>query len=115
MHADHWRTAIRVAWYAKYDAGSHYYFGAEDRGRMDPAQLPDDARIGYLQWYESAATVPDGLVVLDEEALADLRKFAPTGRTYSGNDIPAWVLDPPDDWALLFEGAGLRVFRVGPG
>ena len=112
VFTDHWRTAIRVAYYAKFEAGAGYYHGADDRGRMDRASLPDDSRIGYLQWFGSAAEVPESLVILDEEAMRDLRRLAATGRTYAGNDIPAWVLTPPPQWTLEFEGAGLRVYRT---
>ena len=111
---DHWRTAIRLAYYSGFEAGAHYYQGADDRGRMDRASLPEGSTIGYLQWFDSAAGVPPGLVILDEAAMRDLRKMAPTGRTYAGNDIPAWVLDLPEAWHLEFEGSGLRVFRVPP-
>lgn len=113
VFTDHWRTAIRLAYYAGFAAGADYYRGADDRGRMDRAAQSDDARIGYLQWFADADEVPAGLVVLDEEAMRDLRKLAGTGRTYAGNDIPAWVLAPPPAWALEFEGAGLRVYRTG--
>lgn len=111
---DHWRTAIRLAYYSGFEAGAHYYHGADDRGRMDRAAIPAGSTIGYLQWFGSAAEVPAGLVVLDAEAMRDLEKMAPTGRTYAGNDIPAWALEIPEDWTLQFEGAGLRVYRIPP-
>jgi hypothetical protein len=109
---DHWRTAIRLAYYSGFDAGSHYYHGSNDRGRMERSSMRQGSRIAYLQWFDSAETMPPGLVILDEEAMRDLRKMAATGRTYAGNDIPAWVLDLPDRWVLEFEGAGLSAYRI---
>jgi 4-amino-4-deoxy-L-arabinose transferase-like glycosyltransferase len=109
---DHWRTAIRLAYHLEFTSGAHYYRN-DDRARMDRDRQHPDARLGYLRWYPDSNDVPQSWVLIDEETLAGLRRFAGEGRTFAESDVPAWALDPPPDWSLEFEGAGLRLYRVG--
>jgi len=114
---DHWRTAIRLAYYLDFKEGSHLYEDADETRRMKRGAIRESTRLGYLKWYENPVQLPDAFVVLEDDILAEAEKVSvsdPARSKYPAKDIPSYCHNPPQSWELLGRFGTLRVFRTGP-
>jgi 4-amino-4-deoxy-L-arabinose transferase-like glycosyltransferase len=111
---DHWRSAIRLAYYLDFTEGSHYYEGADDATRMQQNRMPSGSRFGYLDWYPDASQIPEALVLLDDRVLASYRTSVSRGLTYRSGEIPDFAFQPPDYWDLILAHGGFRLYLVEP-
>jgi 4-amino-4-deoxy-L-arabinose transferase-like glycosyltransferase len=114
---DHWRTAIRLAYYLDFKEGSHLYEDADETRRMKKGAIRESTRLGYLKWYENPVQLPDAFVVLEDGILAEAENVSvsdPARSKYPAKDIPSYCHNPPQSWELLGKFGTLRVFRTGP-
>ena len=108
---DHWRTGHRFSYYLGFRDGADFYRGGDDRGRMGHAGSFGGSRLGYLCWYPDPARVPHALIVLDDDALEQVRTADPLVGTYVRGEIPAYAFAPPATWRPLGRFGTFRVFE----
>jgi 4-amino-4-deoxy-L-arabinose transferase-like glycosyltransferase len=108
---DHWRTCYRFSYYLGFREGADFYRGGDDRKRMGQAGSFGGSRLGYLRWYPDSGQVPHALIVLDDDALEQVRTADPHVGTYVRGEIPAYAFAPPADWKRLGTFGTFRVYQ----
>ena len=73
---------------------------------------PTDSRLGYLSWYAEPQLIGDALIVIDQRVLDGYERRHELGSSFREGEVPSYCYDPPENWTLLEEAHGMRVYRT---